>query len=262
MATNVLYIDTQNQEENFLFETTEGSTPTLRVYVYENEVAASWTAANTANFTYSVNREASEIVTVTGVLVVGTNYIDFDFTAAKTAIHGKFFASVIVYDTGASEAIVMSDGMIILKQNPALDGATALDTTTVINWGLYTNLPPLPWMVGNDVTISTDCSDSPKEVLVNDAATTFIHNGDCDYIFELPKALPENIGKGYGFMNMKLAYTITLQCAAGDTIDDSPVAGIKYTIRNYSIPCSVMIRQVTATQYMTIWGDGAWNTSA
>ena len=260
MPTNTLWIDTNNQQEPYLFETTEGSTPSLRVYIYEDGDAISLVADNTAKFVYAVNRESSEIVEVEGTLTAGTNYIDFDFTAAKTAINGKFFSSVIVYNTGDSEAIVQSDGMIILKRNPALDGSTALDTITVINWGLYTSLPPLPWAIGNDLTVFTDCSDSPYYVSVNEAATTFVHNANCDFVFVLPKATTANIGKMYGFMNLKKAYTVTLQVDETDTIDDSGLNGTKTTVRNYSLPSSVMIRQVTADAYYTVWGDGAWIT--
>jgi len=262
MATNTLYLDTNNQNEPFLFETTEGSTPSLKVYVYEDGEAVTFVTNNTAKFTYAVNREASEIVEVEGTVTVGSNVIDFEFTTAKTAINGKYFSSIIVYNVGDNESIVQSDGMIVLKRNPALDGATALDTTTVINWGLYTNLPPLPWAIGNDVNAFTDCSESPYYVSVNEAATTFIHNADCDMVFVLPDALPANIGKMYGFMNLKKNYTITLQVGENQTIDDSPENGVKYTVRNYSIPSSVMVRQVTATKYFTVWGDGAWNSGA
>ena len=263
MSTNTLYIDTQNQEENFLFETTENTTPSLRVYIFNNGTAVSLSGTNTAKFIYAVNRESSEVVEIDAdTITVGDTYIDFNFSVAQTSINGKFFATIILYDNSETDIVVQSDGMIILKQNPGTDSSTALDTTTVINWSQYTNTGLLPWSIGNDVTVSTDCSDSPKPVYATDSSTTFIHNADCDYIYELPKATTANIGRVYGFMNLKRAYTVTLQCQEGDTIDDSPATGIKYTIRNYDIPCSVMIRQVTATKYQTIWGDGAWATGA
>ena len=50
--------------------------------------------------------------------------------------------------------------------------------------------------------------------------------------------------------------------ATGDTIDDSAVAGTKVSVRNYALPSSLMIRQLTATKFITVWGDGAWNTDA
>ena len=108
MATNTLYVDTNKQSEVFLFETSEGSTPSLRVYVYEDATPVSWTVENTAKFTYSVDRDSSEIVEVDGVLTAGTNYIDFEFAVEKTAINGKYFASVIVFDIGADEIVVQS----------------------------------------------------------------------------------------------------------------------------------------------------------
>jgi len=261
MATNTIYIDTNNQNELFLFETTEGSTPSLRVYVYEDGEAVSWSADNTSKFNYAVNREATEIVEVDGTMSAGTNYIDFEFTAAKTAINGKFFSSIIVYDVGEGEIIVQSDGMTTLKRNPALDGATILDTTTTINWGLYTNLPPFPWAIGNDI-ITVECADSPYDVLVSNASKSHVHDSDCDFIFNLPKATTDNIGKCYGFINTKLNFTITLQCEAGDTIDDSVDGGTKSSVRGYALPSSVMIRQLTDSKYITIWGDGAFDTDA
>jgi len=95
---------------------------------------------------------------------------------------------------------------------------------------------------------------------VNEAATTFVHNADCDFVFVLPDATTANIGKMYGFMNLKRNYTVTLQVGEDQTIDDSPVNGSKVTVRGYAIPSSVMIRQVTADTYYTVWGDGAWLT--
>jgi len=259
-STQTLYIDTNNQNENFVFETTEGSTPTLRVYLYEDGSAFNVTADQTAKFIYAVNREASEMVEVDGTIVAGVNYIDFTFTTAKTAINGKFFASIILYETGSDKIWVQKDGMIILKKNPALDGATTLDTTTTINWGLYTNLPPYPWSIGNEVTSFTDCSDSPYHVSVDEASTTFIVSGACDFIFHLPKATTDNIGKVYGFMHLNKAYTLTIRAAEGDTINDSADGGQVTSVRNYCCPSSMHVRQTTASKYNTFFADGAFLT--
>ena len=260
MPTNALYIDTQNQEENFLFETTEGSTPSLRVYIFNSGTAISITAGQTAKFIYSVNREASEMVEVDGTLSTGNTYIDFNFTAAKTAINGKFFSSIILYDDGGTDIIVQSDGMIILKRNPALDGATALDTTTTINWSLYTNVGLLPWAIGNEATVYDDCSASPLQITTSDSGKTKIITAACDFTFVLPKATTANIGRVYGFMHTQRTQTITIRVQEGDTINGSNDGGQLTSVRNYVQPSSMHVRQTTATGYNTVFADGAFLT--
>jgi len=157
--------------------------------------------------------------------------------------------------------VVQSDGCIVLERNPALDGATNLDTTTVINWDLYSFIGVPPYFFATEI-INLDCGDSPYTVTTAQASKTFVHDEDCDFTFILPAASADNVGVGYGFMNLKKAYTITLQVQAGNTIDDSSDGGTKYTIRNYSIPSSCTIRQVTPTKWITVWGDGAWDTGS
>lgn len=260
--TNNLFIDTQDQEENFLFETTEGSTPTLRVYIFNNATAISLTATQTAKFIYAVKRESSEMVEVDGTLTVGNGYVDFEFTAAKTAINGKFFASVILYDNGGADIIVQSDGMIILKRNPALSGATPLDTTTTVNWSLITNVGLLPWAIGNEVTSYSNCSASPYQVTVTDSAKTQIVNADCDFAFILPKATTANIGRCYGFLHTRRAYTLTLRASEGDVINETDDGGQVTSVRNYVQPSSMYLRQTTANRYDTIFADGAFLTEA
>ena len=260
MPTNVLYVDTNDQEGNFLFETTEGSTPSLRAYIFENGTAISITATQTAKFIYAVNREASEMVEVDGTLTVGNGYIDFDFTAAKTAINGRFFASIILYDNAGANIVVQSDGMIILKRNPALDGAAILDTTTTINWSLYTNTGLLPWSIGNAVTSYTDCSASPYQVTVEDSSKTQIVNANCDFVFILPKATTANIGRCYGFLHTKRAYTLTLRASEGDVINETEDGGQLTSVRNYVQPSSMYLRQTTANRFDTIFADGAFIT--
>ena len=51
-----------------------------------------------------------------------------------------------------------------------------------------------------------------------------------------------------------------MQCAEGDSIDDSPVDGVKTTVRGYAIPNSVTIREIKQDRFLTSWGDGAWFT--
>ena len=262
MPTNTLYVDTQDQEENFLFETTEGSTPSLRVYLFENGTAITLAASNTAKFIYAVNRESNEMVEVDGTVTTGLTYIDFEFTAVKTAINGKFFASIILYDNAETDIVVQSDGMILLKRNPALDGAAILDTTTTINWSLYTNTGLLPWSIGNEATVYTDCSLSPLQTTVTDSGKTHIVNADCDFIFVLPKATSANVGRVYGFMHIKKAQTLTIRAYEGDTLNDSEDGGQVTSIRHYVQPSSMHVRQTTSSSYNTFFADGAFLTEA
>lgn len=263
MSTNEIVIDTNRQTTLFKFITTEGSTPSLRAYVFNNGTASSLEAGNTAKFVYATARTATEMVEVDSLTIsAGDEYIDFEFTSEKLNINGIFFASIIVYDTGSDSIIVQSDGTIELLRNPALDGgATILDVSTTINWNLYTNIGNFPWSIGNDV-ITPECSDSPYPVLRSDASKEFIHNNDCDIIFELVEGNADDIGTIYSFNNLKTAYTVTLQCQEGDSIDNSPTTGIKYTIRNHPIAASCFIRLVTANHYETIFGDGCWAVAA
>jgi len=262
MPDNFLYIDTQDADENFLYTTTEGSTPTLRVYIFNQGEAISITASQTAKFIYAVNREASEMVEVDGTLTVGNGYIDFDFTAAKTAINGKYFSSIILYDNAETDIVVQSDGMILLKRNPALDGATILDTTTTINWNLYSNTGLLPWAIGNEVSSYTDCSDSPLQLTTTNSSKTIIINADCDFITVLPKATTATIGRCYGALHTKRGYTITIRASEGDTVDDSEDGGQVTSVRNYTRPSSMFVMQVTASSYQPLFGNGAFLTEA
>jgi len=118
MPTSTLYVDTQNQNENFLLEVTVGSTPSVRAYIYKSGIAITLTATQTAKLVYYVSRESSSGVEVDGTVTAGLSYIDFDFTVALTPSSGKYFASIILYDSSDSSSIVMSDGMLIIKKNP------------------------------------------------------------------------------------------------------------------------------------------------
>ena len=117
MATKTLYIDTNNQNEAFIFNTTRDSTPVLRAYVFSEGVAVSFTAASTAKFIYSYSRAAIDFAEIVGSVAIGDNYIDFEFTDGDLSATGKYFASVIVLDEGS---IVQTDGVLTIKANPAV----------------------------------------------------------------------------------------------------------------------------------------------
>jgi len=114
MATKTLYIDTQRQGQGFLFEATEGSTPSLRVYISANGSDITLESGDEGVFTYAYSRTASSFTSVAGVANVGSNFIDFEFTALETATRGKYFASIFV------DNIVQTDGILTLKANGAI----------------------------------------------------------------------------------------------------------------------------------------------
>jgi len=257
-----LHVNVQDQTEEFYFETTENTAFDLRVYLYEtiNGVVTpkTLTADNSCKYYYYVNAESSEVVQVVGTVVAGLAYVDFEWTVPKTSINGRFASSINIY-SAVGDPEVWANGQTYLQRNPSTGSNTPLDTTTIINWSEITNIGALPWMIGNSI-INIECADSPYQMLVSQAAKTIVHSEECDMVIILPKATAENIGKGYGIMNLQKDYTVTLQCLDGDYIDDSPEGGTKTTVRGYSIPSSLVIRQVTATEYVTIFGDGAWDT--
>jgi len=259
-----LHINVQDQTDSFYFESTENTAFTLRVYIYEtlNGVVTpkALTAYNTAKFYYYVNEDSTEVVSVTGTCTTGAVYIDFPFTVAKTAINGRFGASIIIFDT-ALDPENYSNGQIKLERNPATGSNTELDTWIVVNWSNVENVGNVPWAMSQNIT-EIECADSPYYIQTSESGDTFLLNSNCDIILILPQATTANIGKTYSFLNKKKAYTITIQCRDGDSIDDSPVTGAKYTVRNYSIPSKVTIQQDTATTYSTVFGDGAWDTKA
>ena len=272
-----LHINIQNQTEVFLHESTENTAYTLRVYVYQelNGVVTPITlsASQTAKFFYFVDRESSEVVEVDGDITAGLTYIDFDFTVAKTAINGRFGASVIIYDA-LGDPEVQADGQIYLKQNPATGSNTELDTTTIVNWSEITNTGQLPWSVGNDFTLITNCSSSPYSVDILDSGTTFVLDCDCDFQFNLPQiqepGADANVYSSthsmvFSFIQKNNAYTMALKAYAGDSIDDSSDGGTKVSIRNHGggqIPgATVYVRPISTTKWYTIWADSAFETT-
>ena len=263
MADSIqLYCDTKLVTEPFIFETTEGTTPVLRVNIFTDGVAYTVSGLDTATFTYSVSKDSSEQVEVNGTIVSGVGYIDFPFTVAKTAINGKFFASINLFRNSSSQLVSLANGIIILKKNPAFDSATVLDTTTTINWALYTNLPPFPWAIGNEV-VNVDCDDTPYDISVDDHSKTLIVSGNCDFVATLPLITSSDIGKMYGMIrnDSSTAWTLSLGVQEGNTIDNSLSGGRKVSIRNWGTENSIMVRVISATRYQTVFADGAWLTT-
>ena len=258
----LLYIDTKAVTEPFIFETTEGTTPVLRAYLFTDGVAYTVSALDTATFTYSVSNDSTEEVIVNGTIVAGVGYVDFEFTVAKTAINGKFFASINLFRASEDELVCLANGIIILKKNPAFDSATVLDTTTSINWGLYTNIAPFPWAIGNEV-VNVDCDDTPYDISVDDHSKTLIVSGSCDFVATLPLITTSAIGRMYGMIrnDSSTAWTLSLGVQEGNTIDNSLSGGRKVSIRNWGTENSIMVRVISATRYQTIFADGAWLTT-
>jgi len=119
MATKTLYIDTQEQSKPFLFESTAGSTPSLRCYIFNNGEEVSFSAFNSASFMYAWGRDAGGYAEITGNVAEGSNYIDFEFSATDIATRGKYLAWINVFDVQAS-VVIQSEGKLILKANPAI----------------------------------------------------------------------------------------------------------------------------------------------
>ena len=113
-----IYIDSNKQNENYLLEATVGSTPSLRAYIYQNGTPIAPTATQSSVLYYSVSRESDTGIEIEGTVAVGISYIDYDLSASDLPASGKFFSSIILYDSADDSSVVMSDGMLIIKKNP------------------------------------------------------------------------------------------------------------------------------------------------
>jgi len=268
-----LHINVQNPNELFTFKTTQFTEYTLRVYFYYelNSVVTPrlLTASETSTFYYFVNRSTNEVVEVEGTVVAGVNYVDFPFTVEKTAVDGPFQASVVISDaTGNPE--VMGDGNIELELNPGTGTNTELDTTIIVNWSSITNIGQVPWSIGNNITLISNCASSPYDVSITESGQTFMlsEDLDCDFTFNLPdiaNAFSSTTSMVFSFYQANNSNVVILKAKDGEFIDDSSSGGTKQSVRNWGnslIPgANIYVRPVSTTKWRTILQDSAFETT-
>ena len=269
-------LDMQHPNRMFHITVACASNPTIRAYLYEG--GQQWVPPSnwTCVLGYGENEEYStSLVIIDGVIANADsssssqtdeedkNYVDFPCTEADIGQIGDYFCEIRFTDPVTSYIYTFGPGMLHVKASPISGTYTTLVLTETVNWSLINNTGLVPWSISNETVVITSCDQSPYTVAIEDSAKTFIIPSSiaCDFRFILPLVdSSDTIGRHFGFLREDSTYIITLQTQEGNSIDDSGDAGTKYSIRNYGIPNSVMIKQVTANQYMTVWGDGAWST--
>ena len=240
-------------------------TPTLRVYLYQNEKRWVVPANYTAKIGFGTDFEDStELVVVEGV--IGTdeplNYFDFDFSGAETAISGDFFAQILVSDPTEEDNVVFGDGTLHILPSPMSGEYTPTTLTSTVNWDTITNIGTVPWPDEKDV-IEIDCADSPITLTDIHIGKTMIMLASCTYDVEfiLPETEVATNGNVFKFFNQS-DKVLMVTSQTGDSIDEMVDANSIYSgegLVNDNPPyASIRIKQMAVGTYHAVNGRLKW----
>ena len=144
---NSKQLDINETEQKFQLTTHQGSSPTVRCYLYENgKQFIDSSNVYSASFAYGEDWENStSLVQIAGNVSSTENYVDFSFEPEDLAQAGEYFCQVQLSDEDNNKRYVFKDGHLNVLKSPISGSSTELILTGVINWDIITSIGTLPW---------------------------------------------------------------------------------------------------------------------